>query len=125
MKCLILASAAFAGAVIATSAFAQTSGTCLQPNQITAASVMDDQTVIVNDRARRTFVVRLNSTCQGPTKTPWRLGFAVPTNQECVRPGDRVTFRHPSVGRNTCFVNEVSTDLVSVAAINRPFSRVN
>src|SRR5215510_5941872 len=97
MKSLIFASAAFAGAVLATSAFAQAGGTCLQPSQITAASVMDDQTLIVNDRARRTFVVRLNSTCQGPNRTPWRLAFQVPMSQECVRPGDRLTFRHKSV----------------------------
>jgi hypothetical protein len=125
MKYLMLASAALAGALPMTSAFAQSTGTCLQSNRISASSVMDDRTLIVNDRAGRTYVVRLGGSCQGLTTTPRRIDFTSPLNQACLGPGDRIAFRHPRVGRNTCFVNSVSTDLVSVPPITGPFARVD
>ena len=54
-----------------------------------------------------------------------RVSFYSPTNQQCLGPSDRIAFRHQTVGRNTCFVDTVSTDLGSIASINRPFSRAN
>jgi hypothetical protein len=122
---LILGSAALASTMLVTAAFAQASGPCLQRNQIFASSAIDDRTLIVNDQANRTYVVRLRGACQGLMTRPSRASFYSPTNQACLSPNDRVAIRHQSVGRNICFVDGVSTDLGSIASINRPFSRVN
>jgi hypothetical protein len=124
MKSLMYAAAVLAGTLLMTPAFAQATSTCLQTNRISSASAMDDRTVIVNDRSGRTYVVRFGSACHGLTTTPWRVDFVSPRNQACLGPGDRVAFRHPTVGRNTCFVSGVGTDLASVATIKGPFSRV-
>ena len=122
---LILGSAALASTMLATAAFAQANGPCLQRNQIFASSAIDDRTLIVNDQANRTYVVRLRGACQGLMTTPSHASFYSPTNQACLGPNDRVAIRHQTVGRNICFVDGVSTDLGSIASINRPFSRVN
>jgi hypothetical protein len=124
MKSLMFAAAALAGTLLMTSAFAQSSSTCLQSNRISATSAMDDRTLIVNDRTGKTYVVRLGASCQGLTTTPWRVDFNSPLNRACLAPGDRIAFRHPTVGRNTCFISGVSTDLASVAPITGPFARV-
>jgi hypothetical protein len=125
MNKLIFGSAALASTVLATAAFAQANGPCLQRNQIFASSTIDDRTVIVNDQANRTYVVRLRGVCNGLMTTSSRVNFYSPTNSACLGPNDRIAFRHSTVGRNTCFVEGVSTDLASVASINRPFRRVN
>src|SRR5262245_58983255 len=128
MKRLLITSVALATTLLATSSLAQSGGACLQNNQVFYASALDDHTLIVNDRSGKTYVVQLNGECNGLTTAPWRINFHSTTNQACLGPGDRISFRHRSVGRNTCFINGVSTDLVSVASIAnspRPFSRAN
>jgi hypothetical protein len=125
MNKLILSSVALASTMLASAAFAEANGPCLQTKQIFASSAIDDQTVIVNDHANRTYAVRLRGFCNGLMTTPWRVSFFTPTNSACLGPNDRIAFRHPTVGRNTCYVESVSTDLGSVASINRPLSRVN
>lgn len=125
MKALILATAALASTVLATSAFAQSDRACLRNNQIWSTSVVDDNTLIVNNRAGNSFVVRLSGGCQGLTSTLGRVNFNTRTNLGCLGRGDRVAFRHRTVGRNTCFVRDVNTDFGSIARIGRPFTRVN
>ena len=125
MKSPRLACAILACTLLATPALAQVNGVCLTNNQITGASAMDDRTMVVNDRARNTYVVRLNQSCRGLPAAPQRVRFASSASQGCLSPGDRIAFRHHSVGRNTCFVEDVSTDLVSIAPITGPFARLN
>ena len=125
MTKLILGSAALASTMLASAAFGQTTAPCLQRTQIFASSAIDERTLIVNDQSNRTYVVRLRGACHGLMTAPWRLNFYSPTNQQCLGPNDRIAFRHQAVGRNICFVDTVSTDLGSIASINRPFSRVN
>jgi len=125
MTKLILVSASLASTMLATAAFAQASAPCLQTNQIFASSALDERTLIVNDKGNRTYVVHLRGACHGIMTAPWRVRFYSPNSQQCLGPNDRISFRHQTVGRNTCFVDGVSTDLGSIASINRPFSRVN
>ena len=122
---LIVGSAALASTMLATAAFAQANGPCLQRNQIFASSAIDDRTLIVNDQANRMYVVRLRGACHGLMTTLSRASFYSPTNQACLGPNDRIAFRHQTVGRNICFVDGVSTDLGSIASVNRPFGPVN
>lgn len=105
-------------------AFAQSRSTCLSNNRIWSTSVVDDRTVIVNDRFGNPFVVELGGGCQGlSTTVNPRLSFNTRTNLGCLSRGDRVAFRHRTLGRNTCFVRDVHTDFTTLAAGGRPAMR--
>jgi hypothetical protein len=105
-------------------ASAQSSVACLQNNRIWSTSVVDDRTVIVNDRQGNPFVVELSGGCQGlmTTVNP-RLSFNTRSNLSCLSRGDRVAFRHRTLGRNTCFVRDVHTDFSTLARGGRPAVR--
>jgi hypothetical protein len=105
-------------------AFAQSRSTCLSNNRIWSTSVVDDRTLIVNDRFGNPFVVEFSGGCQGLTTTvnP-RLSFNTRTNLGCLSRGDRVAFRHRTLGRNTCFVRDVHTDFSTLARGGRPAVR--
>jgi Family of unknown function (DUF6491) len=105
-------------------AFAQSNRACLPNNRIWSTSVVDDRTLIVNDRFGNPFVVELSGGCQGLTETvnP-RIRFNTRTNLGCLSRGDRVAFRHNTLGRNTCFVRNVHTDLTTLARGGRPAVR--
>jgi hypothetical protein len=105
-------------------AFAQPGRTCLQNNRIWSTSVVDDRTLIVNDRFGNPFVVELSGGCTGLTTTVGpRISFNTRTNLGCLSRGDRVNFRHRTLGRNTCFVRDVHTDLTTLARAGRPAVR--
>jgi len=126
MRTLVLVTAALAGVALTASAFAQSDRVCLQNNRIWSTSVVDDRTLIVNDRFNNSFVVGLSGGCQGLT-TNWSRGISFNTRSRlgCLSPGDRVAFQDRIVGRNTCFVRDISDDLTTVAAgRGRPFTRV-
>jgi hypothetical protein len=132
MRTLILASAAIAlaGAALASivpapTAFAQSSNACLRSNQIWSTSVVDDRTIIVNDRFMNPFVVELSGGCQGlRTNFGQRISFNTRSNLGCLGRGDRISFNDRILGRNTCFVSDVNTDLTTLARAGRPANRV-
>jgi hypothetical protein len=105
-------------------AFAQSSPVCLQNNRIWSTSVVDDRTLIVNDRFGNPFVVELSGGCVGlATTVNPRLSFNTRTNLGCLSRGDRVAFRHRTLGRNTCFVRDVHADVTTLARAGRPAMR--
>jgi hypothetical protein len=103
-------------------AFAQPSSVCLRNNQIWSTSAINSRTLVVNDRAGRSFAVELSGGCQGLNSNFQPISFNTRTSLGCLGAGDRVSFRHPTLGRNTCFVRNVSP-LTTVASANRPFRR--
>ena len=133
MRTLRLAAAAVvlatAGVVIALPnaadpALAQSRSTCLPNNRIWSTSVVDDRTLIVNDRFGNPFVVELSGGCVGlmTTVNP-RISFNTRANLGCLSRGDRVSFRHRTLGRNTCFIRDVHSDLTTLARGGRPAVR--
>ena len=101
-------------------AFAQTSSACLQNNRIWNTSVVDDRTIIVTDRFNNPFVVELSSGCIGLTRNFGRIDFRSRANLGCLGRGDRVSFSDRTLGRNTCFVRDVHSDLTTLAGAGRP-----
>jgi hypothetical protein len=102
---------------------AQSSRTCLQNNRIWSTSVVDDRTIIVNDRFGNPFVVELSGGCTGLTTNFGPINFRTGTNLGCLGRGDRISFRHRTLGRETCFVRDVHTDLTTLARAGRPAVR--
>ena len=132
MKILRLATAAavlVAGGLVSTlsdtgsSAFAQSGDACLQNNRIWNTSVVDDRTIIVTDRFNNPFVVELSGGCIGLTRNFGPIDFRTRTNLGCLSRGDRVSFSDRTLGRNTCFVSDVHTDLTTLASAGRPAVR--
>ena len=128
MRTLVLATAAVLSAAALTSAVlhssapasAQPSGACLQNSRIWSTSVVDDRTIIVNDRFGSPFVVELSGDCTGLTTNLGPVNFRTRTSLGCLSRGDRVSFRHRTLGRNTCFVRDVHTDLTTLASAGQP-----
>jgi len=104
-------------------AFAQSGDACLQNNRIWNTSVVDDRTIIVSDRFNNPFVVELSGGCIGLTRNFGRIDFRTRTNLGCLGRGDRVSFSDRTLGRNTCFVSGVHTDLTTLASAGRPSVR--
>ena len=104
-------------------AFAQSDNACLQNNRIWNTSVVDDRTLIVTDRFNNPFVVELSGGCIGLTRNFGRIDFRTRANLGCLGRGDRVSFRDRTLGRNTCFVRDVHTDLTTLARAGRPAVR--
>src|SRR5262245_9840848 len=127
MRTLVLATAAviaagsLAEAVLSGSApaSAQPRSACLQNNRIWSTNVVDDRTLIVMDRSRNLFVVELSGGCVGLTDNLGPIRFRTSTSLGCLGRGDRVSFRHRAVGRNTCFVRDVHTDFTTLARAGR------
>jgi hypothetical protein len=80
---------------------------CLQNNRIWGWRVINERTLIVNDRQNRPFVVRLSGGCIGLTNANMRMGFHTWTNLGCLARGDRVSFVAPALGQQSCFVQDV------------------
>ncbi len=104
-------------------AFAQSNRVCLQNNRIWSTSVVDDRTIIVTDRFNNPFVVELSGECTGLTRNFGGIDFRTRTNLGCLSRGDRLSFRDRTLGRNTCFVRDVHTDLTTLARAGRPAAR--
>jgi hypothetical protein len=100
-------------------AFAQSGNACLQNNRIWSTSVVDDRTIIATDRAGNPFVVELSGGCTGLTRNFGRIDFRTRGNLGCLSRGDRLSFRDRTLGRNTCFVRDVHTDLTTLAGAGR------
>jgi hypothetical protein len=117
----LLATAALATTLLNSSApaSAQTGSSCLRNNQIWSTSIVDDRTIIVNDRFSNPFVVELSGGCQGLATNFGPVSFGTRTNLGCLTRGDRISFRHRTLGRNTCFVRDVHTDLTTLANAGR------
>ena len=105
-----LASIAVAGAMPVVPAEAQS--TCLRNNRIFGWEAMDDHTLVLSDRQRNRYTVRLNGGCLGLRENLHNIAFRTSTSLGCLRPGDRVSFRTSSFGPETCFVQSV--ELMSV-----------
>jgi hypothetical protein len=122
---VVLATAGVVGTAPNTAgpAFAQSNSACLQNNRISSTSVVDDRTIIVNDRFNNPFVVELSGGCAGLTSTFGSVDFTTRTNLGCLSRGDRVSFRHRTLGRNTCFVSNVHSDITTLARAGQPAAR--
>ena len=118
---LLLAAAGVVSALpnAADPAFAQSGSTCLQNNRIWSTSIVDDRTIIASDRFGNPFVVELSGECTGLTRNFGRIDFRTRSNLGCLGRGDRVSFRDRTLGRNTCFVRDVHSDLTTLARAGR------
>lgn len=88
-------------------AFAQEGEACLQNNRIWGWRVVNERTLIVNDRNYRPFLVHLTGGCVGLNDAIWALRFRTWTSLGCLGQGDRVSFREPALGPMTCTVTSV------------------
>ena len=80
---------------------------CLRNDNILRWEAPDDSTIIVSDRQRNRFLVRLDGNCSGIRPTLFGMSFRTPTSLTCLRPGHEVRFEQPSWGRQSCFVRTV------------------
>ena len=98
-------------------------GACLQNNRIWGWRVLDERTLVVNDIRNRPFMVRLSGGCVGLTNANIQIAFRTSTNLGCLRRGDQVMFREPTLGAESCFVTEVEPySYGPVAGDIRPYS---
>lgn len=104
-------------------ALAQSSAVCLQSNRLWSTSVVDDRTIIVSDRFGNPFVVELSGGCTGLTTNFGPIAFRTRTALGCLGRGDRISFRHRTLGRETCFVRDVHADFTTLARAGRPAVR--
>jgi hypothetical protein len=82
-------------------------GACLANNRIWGWRVLDERTLIVNDYYNRPFLVRLSGGCVGLTNASISIAFRTSTRLGCLRRGDSVMFREPTLGGESCFVTNV------------------
>jgi hypothetical protein len=116
MKKLLLAAAAFAsvavaGAVPVVPAAAQGNlwqgDVCLRNNRIWSWDVVTPTTMVVTDRQRNRYTVRLSGGCFGLQENLLQVNFRTATRLGCLRAGDRIDYRVPGWGRESCFVRSV------------------
>jgi hypothetical protein len=113
MKKLLVAGAAFASIALGsvapiTPAAAQDRAACLRNNRIYGWDVVNPRTMIVTDRQRNRFMVRLSGGCIGLDNSSIRIAFRTATNLGCLQRGDRIAYRDFALGRpETCFVQSV------------------
>ena len=88
-------------------AAAQERQACLQNNRIWGWRVVNERTLIVNDRNYHPFLVHLSGGCIGLNDAILAIRLNTFTNLGCLGRGDRVSFRAPALGRMTCFVQTV------------------
>ena len=104
---IALMAATLVGGLTASSAFAADDRACLQNNRIWSWRAINERTLVVTDLYYRPFLVRLSGGCVGLNNATVALQFNTWTDLGCLRQGDRVSFREPTLGEMTCFVREV------------------
>jgi hypothetical protein len=104
---MALMAAMLVGGLTASSAFAADDRACLQNNRIWGWRAINERTLVVTDLYYRPFLVRLRSGCVGLTNATVALQFNTWTDLGCLRPGDKVSFREPTLGEMSCLVRDV------------------
>ena len=84
---------------------------CLQSNRLWGFDIVDDRTVKITDRTYKRYIVHMTGGCVNlKTAVITNIAFITRTALDCVRRGDRVSFRSPDLGRLSCFVTTVEAD---------------
>jgi hypothetical protein len=112
LRKLLIAAAAFAsiavpGVMYSTPASAQPNW-CLRNNRIWSWDVVGPNRMILMDRQRNRYEVRLSGGCFGLRENLFRVNFRTSTRLGCLRAGDRIDYRVPGFGRETCFIRSVA-----------------
>jgi hypothetical protein len=107
-----------AGTMLATPVLAASGDACLQNNRIWSWRMVNSRTLVVTDVNYRPFTVHLTGGCVGLTNAIGALAFRTWTDLGCLRRGDTVSFREPTLGRMSCFVTDVQPGLPSQAQAN-------
>jgi hypothetical protein len=111
MRNLLLAATAFASIAVAgavSTAPAEAQGNmCLRNNRIWSWDTINSNTMVVTDRQRNRYMVRLSGGCFGLQENLLRVNFRTTMRLGCLRPGDRVEYRVPGWGRESCFIRAV------------------
>ena len=107
MKSIIAAVAFLATAGTALPALAQDQKVCLQNNRVWSWDVLNNRTLVVEDRDRNKFAVSLSGGCVGLDDARLTLAFRTSSRLGCMERGDRVLYRAQGLGRMSCLITDV------------------
>jgi hypothetical protein len=102
-RAVLLAAAVAAGSVN----MAQAAEVCLRPIRILTWAAVDTRTLIVVDRDKQHFLVRLTGACAGLTNPGNPIIIRSASELGCVRRGDTVSYVDPALGTDRCPIQEV------------------
>jgi hypothetical protein len=124
LRKLLIAAAGFASIAVAGAlpiAPAEAQSVCLRNNRIYGWDAINDNTLIVSDRQRNRYMVHLNGGCLGLRENLFTVAFRTTTSLGCLRRGDRVSFRSPTFGPETCFVRDIELIEVNPRSYSRGY----
>ena len=82
---------------------------CLRNNRIWSWDLVDSSTLRIGVRGdERDYLVHMIGPCIGLEQVMFRLRFQTATNLGCIGQGDRISYDFPGIGRQVCFVRDVS-----------------
>lgn len=82
---------------------------CLRNNRIWSWDLVDSSTLRIGVRGdERDYLVHMIGPCIGLEQVMFRLRFQTATNLGCIGQGDRIRYEVPGIGRQICFVRDVS-----------------
>lgn len=82
---------------------------CLRNNRIWSWDLVDESTIRIRARGEeRDYLVLMQGPCTGLQTVFFSLRFQTATNLGCVGPGDRIHYEASGMGRQVCFVREVT-----------------
>ena len=106
-KINVLVIGVLVGALVAGPVLAASGDVCLQNNRIWSWQMINQRTLLVTDINYHPYTVRLTGGCVGLTNAIQALAFRTWTSLGCLKRGDEVIFREPTLGRMSCFVTGV------------------
>ena len=84
-------------------------GVCLRNNRIWSWDFVDSSTLRIGVRGDEPdYLVHMRGPCVGLEQVFFRLRFQTATNLGCIGQGDRIHYDFPGIGRQICFVRDVS-----------------
>jgi hypothetical protein len=111
LRKLLIAAAAFGSIAVMSAVPATAQGfapqTCLRNNRIWSWDATGPSTMVVTDRQRNRYLVRLSGGCYGLQENLYRVNLRTATRLGCLRAGDRVSYQVPGWGRETCFIRNI------------------
>jgi hypothetical protein len=80
----------------------QAADACLTPGRIFSWSSVVDRTILIQDRDKKQYVVKLGGVCAGLENPKLAISIATATQVSCVGPGDRIRFGDATFGPQIC-----------------------
>lgn len=87
---------------------AQAAEACLTPARIFSWSSVDDRTIIIQDRDKKQYLVKLGGVCSGLENPKLAISITTATQVSCVGQGDRIRFGDATFGPQVCPITSIA-----------------